>query len=167
MKYKYVPNVAVRLVKEPPVFNCKIRVTDTTAAITAVKEYLRSMDRECFCELCLDIKANPICFNIVSIGTLDASLVSPREVFKPAILANAASIILFHCHPSGELKESLNDVATTDRLIKAGNTLGIQVLDHIIVGCNSEDFMSMRSMHTYRETEIYAESLKELNFKED
>lgn len=67
-------------------------------------------------------------------GTLDASLVHPREVFRPAIADCAASILLIHNHPSGDTTPSSQDRAVTDRLKRAGEVLGIQVIDHIIVG---------------------------------
>ena len=72
--------------------------------------------------------------NTVSIGTLPSSLVHPREVFKPAILTNAASIILAHDHPSGDPMPSEDDLNITCRLKAAGELLGISVLDHIIIG---------------------------------
>ncbi len=70
---------------------------------------------------------------IISIGTLDSSLVDPREVFRQAIVKNAASVIIAHNHPSGNTEPSPEDIDITRRLVKAGETLGIEVLDHIIV----------------------------------
>ncbi len=72
--------------------------------------------------------------NTVSIGSLTGSVVHPREVFKPAILANAASIICGHNHPSGDLEPSNEDRAITKRLVASGRLLGIDVLDHLIIG---------------------------------
>lgn len=71
---------------------------------------------------------------IITIGTLDASLVHPREVFRPAILLGAASIILCHNHPSGEPTPSAEDKVVTKQLMEAGAIIGIPVLDHIVVG---------------------------------
>ena len=82
----------------------------------------------------LDVKNRVIGIHTVSIGTLNASLVSAREVFKAAILCNAASIILAHNHPSGDLTPSPEDIQVTDVLRKAGKLLDIEVLDHVIVG---------------------------------
>ena len=73
-------------------------------------------------------------FNVVSVGSLTAALVHPREVFKPVILANAAAVILLHNHPSGSAEPSAEDRALTERLEHAGELLGIRVLDHIILG---------------------------------
>ena len=72
--------------------------------------------------------------NVVAIGSLTAALVHPREVFKPAILSNAAAVVLAHCHPSGDPTPSAEDLALTKRLCEAGDLLGIRVLDHLVLG---------------------------------
>jgi len=82
----------------------------------------------------LDGKNRALGFHIVSVGTLTASLVHPLEVFKLAILANVAAIIVVHNHPSGDPTPSAEDVAITQRLRQAGELLGIRVLDHVVVG---------------------------------
>ncbi len=90
-------------------------------------------NKEVFGVLMLDVKNRPRGYRIVSVGTLDQSLVHPREVFKEAVASNAAKIVLFHNHPSGDPTPSAEDVDVTKRLASAGHTLGIPVLDHIIV----------------------------------
>lgn len=72
--------------------------------------------------------------HVISLGSLNTSLVHPREVFKQAILNNAASIILFHNHPSGDPTPSREDMDVTRRLVEAGRLIGIEVLDHVVVG---------------------------------
>jgi DNA repair protein RadC len=84
--------------------------------------------------LLLDVKHRVIAEEVVSIGILDGALIHPREVFKAAITANAAAIIVAHNHPSGDLKPSGQDAEVTRRLRKAGEILGIPVVDHVIVG---------------------------------
>lgn len=79
----------------------------------------------------------------VSRGSLNASIVHPREVFKRAIMQNANSIILMHNHPSGDPAPSQEDINTTNRLIDAGNILGIKVLDHIVIG-DEENYISLK-----------------------
>jgi len=79
----------------------------------------------------------------VSIGSLNASIVHPREVFKPAVIASAASIVLVHNHPSGDPEPSEEDLAITKRLVEAGELLGIAVLDHVIVA--SRGVVSLRA----------------------
>ena len=103
--------------------------------------FLSKRDREHFGVLCVDTKNQPTNISIVSIGNLNSAIVHPREVFKTAILSNAASIILFHNHPSGNPEPSTQDVELTNRLMNSGELLGIQVLDHIIVG--DECFVSL------------------------
>ncbi len=88
----------------------------------------------------LDTKLQPISIHQITVGTLDSSLVHPREVFRPAIREAASSILLVHNHPSGDPTPSSQDRAVTDRLKRAGDLIGIQVIDHIIVasqGCVS------------------------------
>jgi DNA repair protein RadC len=87
-------------------------------------------------------KNEVIGINTVSVGNLTGSIVSPREVFKPAILANAAALICAHNHPSGDPKPSPEDRETTKRLHEAGKLLGIQVLDHIIIGDGTTAYYS-------------------------
>ena len=90
--------------------------------------------REEFHIVTLDTKNQVIATHQISVGTLDASLVHPREVFRPAIKDSAASILLVHNHPSGDPTPSKEDLAVTRRLEYSGETLGIEVLDHIVLG---------------------------------
>ena len=92
------------------------------------------LDRERFVVVLLDTKNAVIGTHTVSIGTLSSSLVHPREVFKPAIQAGAAAVILAHNHPSGKVEPSREDRAVTTRVVEAGETIGIEVLDHVIIG---------------------------------
>ena len=103
---------------------------------------LDKADREIFAVICLNMKNRINFIHIVSIGTLQSSLIHPREVFKAAVLSNSASIVLLHNHPSGNLEPSNEDIAVTKRLIEAGEILDIKVLDHVIVADN--EFKSMQ-----------------------
>lgn len=103
-------------------------------AAKILRRYLEHEDREHFVTLMLDAKNRVIGIHTVSIGTLNAAIISPREVFKAAILSNAASIILGHNHPSGDATPSPEDIQVTETLKKAGAILDIEVLDHVIVG---------------------------------
>jgi len=107
-----------------------------------VKEYLQGTDREHFIALYLDSRSEVIGINTVSIGTLTESLVHPREVFKGAILANAASVIVAHNHPSGEHHASEADISVTEKLKESGRILGIPIEDHVVIG--AEAFTSFR-----------------------
>jgi len=95
---------------------------------------LADEDREVFLVCLLDTKQKVTGVQVASVGTLDASLVHPREVFKAAIVANAASVICVHNHPSGDPRPSREDHDITARLRDAGRLLGIPLLDHVVVG---------------------------------
>lgn len=99
-------------------------------------------DRECFWVLHLNTKNQVIEKELVSIGTLNASLVHPREVFKKAIVNGTASIITVHNHPSGQIEPSEKDREIWERLDSAGEILGIIVLDHIIITSNGAYYSS-------------------------
>ena len=93
----------------------------------------RESKKEHFVAFYLDTQGKVIERQIVSIGTLDASLVHPREVFEPAVALHAASIIVAHNHPSGNLEPSAEDIEITKRLVHAGKILDISIVDHVIV----------------------------------
>ncbi len=95
---------------------------------------IANLDRENFVAMLLNTKNEVIETPTISVGTLSASLVHPREVFKPAIRASAASVILAHNHPSGNVEPSWEDREVTKRLARAAELLGIELLDHVIVG---------------------------------
>lgn len=113
------------------------RMTTPKDCVAAFATVLQDQPSEVFAILCLSTKHRIIGFHEVSRGTLDTTLVHPREVFKAAILANASAIILAHNHPSGDPTPSDDDVALTQRLVEAGRLLGIDVLDHIVIGDNA------------------------------
>jgi DNA repair protein RadC len=100
----------------------------------AFRDRFAASDREEFLAVILDGRNRIAGFNLISIGTLTSSLVHPREVFKPAILASAAALVLVHNHPSGDPEPSAEDRALTSRLQQAGELLGIRILDHVVVG---------------------------------
>jgi DNA repair protein RadC len=99
-----------------------------------VKGRLKGKKKEHFWALLLDTRSRLIKMAEISVGSLDSSIVHPREVFKEAISATAASVIFVHNHPSGDPTASEDDVKLTKRLAEAGDIMGIDVLDHIIIG---------------------------------
>ena len=101
------------------------------------KDLAATWDREHCLVVCLDSKNHITGYHTVSVGSLAASIIHPREVFKVAILANAASIILVHNHPSGGTVPSEDDRKLTERITEAGIIIGIPMLDHVIIGNNS------------------------------
>ena len=90
----------------------------------------------------LNTDGSVVNMNVVSMGALSSTLVTPREVFKASILSNAAAIIAFHNHPSGNPKPSREDRKTTQRLVECGELLGIELIDHIIVAARSQEYYS-------------------------
>ena len=93
---------------------------------------------------CLDTKNEPTNISVVSVGTLNKAIVHRREVFKTAILSNAASIVAYHNHPSNDTGPSQQDIQLTHRLVEAGELLGIKLLDHLIIG---DGFPALRSKY--------------------
>ena len=96
-------------------------------------KFLKNADREMFILVCLNAKNFINCIHLVSIGTLDKTVISPREVMKAALLSNASSIAFIHNHPSGDAEPSPEDVSLTKRLASCADLFEIRVLDHVIV----------------------------------
>jgi DNA repair protein RadC len=108
--------------------NCPSDVKDL------LMEEMRFLEKEYFKAILLNIKNHVIAIEEISVGSLNTSIVHPREVFKPAIRRSSASIILVHNHPSGDSTPSREDIEVTSRLVESGKIIGIQVLDHVIIG---------------------------------
>ena len=137
-----IPVYKLCLVREGrvPCYNQQIR--SAVDAATLLQTYLEGTDRENFVVIALSQKNKVIAIHTVSIGSLTASIVHPREVFKFCILANCASIIIAHNHPSGDCQPSREDRALTQRLVEAGKLLGIAVIDHVIIGDGTSAYFS-------------------------
>lgn len=99
-----------------------------------VMEDMRFLDREHFRAMLLNAKNQVLSCETISIGNLNSSLVHPRELFKVAIKRSAQALVLLHNHPSGDPIPSREDIEVTKRLLDAGKLLGIEILDHIIIG---------------------------------
>ena len=123
----------VRVVREPQLPFLKPAIDGPAGAVEILRRQLPLEDREVFVAVLMDTRNQVLGINTVSIGSLSTSIVHPREVFKAAILMGAANIILAHNHPSGDPSPSKEDIEITRRLAKAGEILGIQVLDHLIL----------------------------------
>jgi DNA repair protein RadC len=138
----YLPIYRVQLVRDTtirtprPQFRCAKDVADL------LWQFLSEVDREHFVVILVDRKNRLIGIHTVSVGSLTASVVHPREVFKVAILSNAAAILCGHNHPSGDPQPSGEDCSLTRRLVQAGQLLGIEVLDHVIIGDGAADYYS-------------------------
>lgn len=138
-----IPNYRIQMVKDGSVSYLNgDKLTAPAQAAAAFCSLLDNPDREYFVVLLLDGKNKIVGIHTVSQGSLNQSIVHPREVFKAAILANSAAVILAHNHPSGELAPSMEDKNITRRLKEAGELLGIRVLDHVIVDTDSGAYLS-------------------------
>ena len=120
------------------------QITTPDKAAEVMAQALAQMDREYCCVVNLDGANHPINFNVVSIGDVNQAHVPIQNVFKSAILSNAASIMMFHNHPSGSTSASKEDIEVTKKLIEAGRIMNIPVLDHIIVAGGSAEHFSFR-----------------------
>ncbi len=121
----------------------KLSVKTPDEVVSLVRGRLRGKKKEHFLVLLLDTRGQLIKTSEVSVGSLDSSIVHPREVFKEAMSASAASVIFVHNHPSGDPEPSEDDVKLTKRLVEAGEIMGIDVLDHIII-CD-RNYLSLKS----------------------
>ncbi|MCY3682323.1 MAG: DNA repair protein RadC [Gemmatimonadetes bacterium] len=109
--------------------------------------HIRDLKQEHFVTIFLNARNQVIKTETISIGSLNASLVHPREVFAPAVGISAASVILGHNHPSGDVTPSREDIELTRRMVQAGEIMGIEVVDHLIIG--SERFISMKEANVF------------------
>ncbi|EGT3844917.1 JAB domain-containing protein [Clostridioides difficile] len=137
---KRVDIVSLKLVKESSVLYETRKISNPYDAYRLVKNFLVDSYREKFVVVCLDTKNQPVSIEIVSIGTVNSAMVHPREVFKVVVLSNASKIICFHNHPSGNTNFSKEDEVITKRLQKCGEILGIELVDHIVVGDDDKYF---------------------------
>lgn len=130
LEYRPVSIVRLQLIKEGHSLYGMGAISEPEEAARLVRPLFDGADREMIVVLSLDIKNKPV----VAVGGLNQCAVDMRNLFKHAILANAAGILLFHFHPSGEPQPSREDRAVTERAGKAGEILGICLIDHIILG---------------------------------
>ena len=126
---------------EPELKNFNIK--DPESVVKAIRASIKDKAKEHFKLILLNPRNKIIGISTISIGTLNASLVHPREVFKDAIMHTAASVVLAHNHPSGDPEPSEDDIEITKKLVESGKILGIEVIDHIIIGKN--DYYSFKA----------------------
>jgi DNA repair protein RadC len=137
--YQYKMSLLKSKISEVEVkFTCSQDVAENTFIHKLFTD--QDNDKEKLYVIILNIKNRVIGYSLISMGSLTASIVHPREVLKPAILASAASIIIIHNHPSGDPDPSPDDIAITNRIAKASTIMGINFLDHIILGFEADEF---------------------------
>jgi DNA repair protein RadC len=122
----------------------KVEITSPKDVYMATKNLFLGKNKEHLYIITLDTRNKIISTDLISVGTINETLVHPREVFRHSLIKNAVSIILIHNHPSGDSKPSKNDIAVTERLIKVGVNIGIAVVDHIIVA--DEEYTSLKTL---------------------
>lgn len=130
-----IPRYRLQVVREEssPLYGTS-PLTQSRDLYAMVRQHLEDLDHEDMIAVDLDAKYQPIAWRIISSGSLSMSIVHPREVYKGALLHNAAALIIAHNHPSGDPAPSREDRELTTRLVAGGKLLGIAMLDHIIVG---------------------------------
>lgn len=136
--------VQLKIVKESTI-EYNQALSSPEAAFEMLRGLIGDSDREQGVVICLDSKNRPTSIQVVSTGSINASIMHPREVFKCAILSNASSIIIAHNHPSGDLTASDTDIEITKKLQQAGQILGIKLQDHLIV--SPTDYVSLRGLN--------------------
>ena len=158
--------VAIRMVKEPPLYSDK-PMNCAEAAIELMRDVLREYDREVLCVVNLKANLVPINLNICSMGVVDGSVAHPREILKSTILSNATCAILVHNHPSGNIDPSKEDIALTDRLQKVYKLMGISILDHVIVADNDRYFSFREHGYMSIGEPHYTTEIGEIDLKEE
>ena len=157
--------VSVRLVKDSPIYS-EVKIISPEAAIQVMGDVFKELDREVVGVINLKADGTPINCHIASVGSLNHSLVEPREMLKASILSNACEIIMIHNHPSGDLFPSKEDIAITDRMTKVCRLIGIPLLDHVIVGGDNKAYFSFneKGMVRYEKAERYADDISRIEF---
>lgn len=126
--------VSIKMVKEKNLEYGDTQISSPKDCANIFKKFIGDYDREALVVLTLDTKNKINSITVASLGSVNSSIVHPREIFKTAILSNAASIIISHNHPSGDPTPSKEDISITTRLKECGRILGIELLDHVIIG---------------------------------
>ena len=142
MRTKTVQRVRLKQVREGSIKFAVDKIFRPADVYHAVRPYYDGADREILSVLCLDAQSVPTCFHIISMGGLNTTRSQPIDIFKIAIVSNALGIVLVHNHPSGSLDVSPDDQTFTETIREAGQLLGIELFDHLIV--TDEGFTSLR-----------------------
>jgi DNA repair protein RadC len=148
---KYVRQVSVRYGKK---HKSAVDIRGPEAIAKFARKIIKENGKEHLIMFCLDGNHSVVAYNVVAVGTATSAPVHPREVFQPAIMAGAVSIVLCHNHPSGNVEPSREDLSVTKTLLEASKYLGIKLLDHVIVGQDA-----YHSMHEHGQLNTQGRSL--------
>ncbi len=135
--------LGIRVVRERPDLGKRMSVSRPTDLVPFFDELYRGLDKEAFYSFLLDSRNQLQGVDLISLGSLNASLVHPREVFRLPLILSAASLLVSHNHPSGDATPSREDIELTRRLQQGGELLGVELLDHVIYG-SRDRFLSMK-----------------------
>jgi DNA repair protein RadC len=144
LKYK-IPQIKLAILREPA--NQPLPTIYSPGDIEQYLEPMKHLAEEHFVALHLNARNQVSGYHVVSHGTVSASLVHPREVFKAALLSNAYCIVVAHNHPAGSTEPSREDLDTTKQLVAAGSLIGVSILDHLIV--TYKGVSSIRESHPH------------------
>ncbi len=134
---EFVQLVRLYAVKEKELPYGKKELNDSAKVVELSRQILKNQDREYILAIAMDARTKPVAVEIVAIGTVNQAVIEPRDLFKHAIISNAAGVVMVHNHPSGNPSPSEEDYKITAKINDAGRLLGIPLLDHIIVGDDS------------------------------
>lgn len=149
----YVPLVRLHAVKERFVpYGVEGNINTPEKVVKMVSRLLKEADKEIMLAISVDAKNKPVGIEVVAIGSLNVAYVEARDLFKHAILSNASGIVLVHNHPSGDVTPSVEDWHLTYRIMQTGALLGIELLDHIIIG-DDEEFVSLSQTKEWKAKE--------------
>lgn len=140
---KKVGIIKLQMIRESPALYGLDQFSDASGVVQMMRAVFQNAPREMMVVMSLDTKITPLAVEIVAVGNINVCGVDIAELFKHAILNNAYAIILLHNHPSGDTTFSRNDILLTERIVSAGNLLGIRVLDHIVIGEGDGGYASM------------------------
>jgi len=138
--------VSIKMVKEKNLEYSNNKISSPKDCANILKKFIGDYDREAVVVMALDTKNKINSITVASLGSLNSSIVHPREIFKTAILSNASSIIIGHNHPSGNDLPSKEDISVTLRIKESGKILGIDLLDHIIIGDDNYTSLKEKGM---------------------
>lgn len=156
--------VSIRLVTDTKI-GTGIRVTSPADAVQVATDLIQDMDREFLTLINMKTDGTPVNCGIVSVGTLDSSLVNVRELMKTSILSNSAAIILLHNHPGGSLRPSKEDIQITNKIQIACELMDIAFYDHLIVGGTHGNLYSMREQKRIEPANLsYTKDIQGLHF---
>ena len=141
-RYK-LKEVCIRLAEGHPLYSDQ-PLSTPAAALDVMRREMSQYDREVLCVVNMNARLQPINFNVVSVGDINASIAAIPNILKSGLMSNASSFMLLHNHPSGDVTPSHDDITTTRKVIEAGKLMGIPCVDHIVIGGGNGNFCSLR-----------------------